>query len=141
MPKPPAEYANVPLLEVRIMTNRLLSADSTEKTLNALSKVRNIRQINIVGESLPAEIGNGPGKGCANNHTERRTIKVAGKDVELKHLVGSFYVELAVESEEELENAVEGIRKACDRTIPFGYTMDMGRYSKYRSSLNDYRSV
>ena len=141
MPKPPTEYANAPLLEVRIMTNRLLSAETTEKVLNALNKVDNIRQINIVGESLPEVIGNGPGKGYANNHTERRTIKVAGKEVELKHLVGSFYIELAVESDEQLESTIEGIRKACDKTIPFGYTMDMGRYSKYRSSLNDYRSV
>lgn len=141
MPKPPAEYANVPLLEVCVMTNRLLSAETTEKVLNALSGIKHIRQINIVGESLPAEIGNGPGKGLANNHTERRTIKVAGKVVELKHLVGSFYIELAVESDEQLEGTVEKIRRVCDRTIPFGYTMDMGRYSKYRSSLNDYRSV
>lgn len=141
MPKPPIEYANAPLLEVSIMTNRLLSAETTEKVLNALSPIAHIRQINIVGESLPAEIGNGPGKGLANNHSERKTIKVAGKDVELKHLVGSFYIELAVESDEQLENAVENIRVACDNSIPFGYTMDMGRYSKYRSSLTDYRSV
>ena len=43
---PPADYAGVPLPEVMIITNRLLSADTTENVLNALESVPNIRQIN-----------------------------------------------------------------------------------------------
>ena len=50
---PAADYAGVPLPEVQIVTNRLLSAETTEKVLNALDSITGIRQINMTGESLP----------------------------------------------------------------------------------------
>ena len=40
-----------------------------------------------------------------------------------------------------LEAVVKEIREACDKTIVDGYTLDIGRYSKYRPTLNDYRSA
>lgn len=141
MPKPTVEYANVPLPEVRIMTNRLLSAKTTEKVLNALDVIEHIRQINMSGESLPKTINSGPAKGEENNHSERCLIKVGGKDVELRCEVGAFYIELLVDDADMLEAVVEKIKKACDATISDGYTYDIGRYSKYKPSLNDYRSA
>ncbi len=141
MPKPPVDYANVPLPEVRIMTNRLLSAKTTEAVLNAIDPIEHIRQVNMAGESLPKTINSGPGKGLDNNHTERQLITVAGREVELHCLVGAFYIELSVDDADMLEATVEKIRKACDEHIPDGYSLEIGRYSKYRPSLNDYRSA
>ncbi len=139
--KPTAEYAEKPLPEVQILTNRLLSADSTERVLNALDVIPNIRQINMTGESLPKTINNGPGKGHANNHTERKIIHVGNQEVELRYLVGGFYLEMEVESEEELDARLEEIKAACDETIEHGYTLQVGRYSKYKPTLHDYRSA
>ncbi len=141
MPKPPVDYANVPLPEVRIMTNRLLSAESTEAVLNAIDKIEHIRQVNMAGESFPATISSGPAKGLPNNHTERKIIHVDGHEVELHCLVGAFYIELEVDDSDMLEAVVKEIREACDKTIADGYTLDIGRYSKYRPTLNDYRSA
>ena len=141
MPKPTVEYASVPLPEVRIMTNRLLSAESTERILNAIDGIENIRQVNMSGESIPATVGSGPGKGLPVNHTERRTISVGGREVELRCMVGAFYIELLVDDADQLEATVAEIRKACDKTIADGYTVEVGRYSKYRPTLNDYRSA
>lgn len=141
MPKPPVDYANVPLPEVRVMTNRLLSAETTEKVLNAFDPIEHIRQINMSGESLPATISSGPAKGLANNHSERRVIHVGNEELELHCLVGAFYIELEVDDEDMLETAMESIRVACEGTIPDGYSLELGRYSKYRTSLNDYRSA
>jgi methyl-coenzyme M reductase subunit D len=141
MPKPPVDYANVPLPEVRIMTNRLLSAKTTEAVLNAIDPIQHIRQVNMTGESLPAVIGSGPGKGLPNNHTERQVINVAGREVELRCLVGAFYIELEVDDTDMLEATVKEIRSACESTIPDGFSLDIGRYSKYKPSLNDYRSA
>ncbi|MCQ2069665.1 MAG: methyl-coenzyme M reductase operon protein D [archaeon] len=138
---PTAEYANVPLPEIRIMTNRLLSAETTEVVLNAIEGIKHIRQVNMQGESLPAKINSGPAKGHMNNHTERKIIHVAGREVELHCLVGAFYIEVLVEDEDGLNAVVEELKAACDKTIPFGYTIDVGRYSKYRPSLHDYRSA
>ena len=141
MSSPTVDYANVPLPEVRVMTTRLLSAETTEKVLCIIDKIENIRQINMCGENLPRMINSGPAKGNANNHTERRTINVNGHEVELHCLVGSFYIELAVDDKDQLEATVEKIKAAFDETVADGYTIDIGRYSKYRPSLHDYRSA
>ena len=132
-------YAGVPLPEVWIQYERLLKADSTEKILNALTGVDKIRQINLKGESLPATINSGPNKGIANNHSERKIIKFGDQEVELKHLVGDFYIELAVEDQDELDAKVKEIDAAIKDVVPFGYNIQVGRYSKYRPSLHDYR--
>ena len=138
---PAADYAGKPLPEVQIMTNRLLSAETTEKVLNALDVIPNIRQINMTGESIPRMINSGPAKGLANNHTEHQTITVGGREVELKYLVGAFYIELDVEDEEILDVRLEQIKAACNEHIEHGYNLQVGRYSKYKPTLHDYRSA
>jgi methyl-coenzyme M reductase subunit D len=137
---PPADYAGVPLPEVQIITNRLLSADTTEVILNRLDDVKGIRQINMTGESIPKTINSGPGKGLPNNHTERKVIHVKGREVELRYIVGAFYIELEVDTEEELDAKLEEIEKICNECIEFGYVLNVGRYSKYKPTLHDYRS-
>jgi len=133
-------YAGVPLPEVRLSTQRLLMADTTEKVLNALLVVKDIRQINLKGESLPATVNSGPNRGIANNHSQRKMIKYGDKQIELKHLVGDFYIELAVENEEQLEQRVKEIDAAVKPILgDIGYGIDVGRYSKYRPTLHDYK--
>ena len=141
MSAPIVEYANGPRPEVRGMTHRLLSAETTEKILNDIDVIPNLRQINLTGESLPRTISTGPAKGMANNHSERKVIHVNGHEVELHCQVGAFYIELSVTDEAEMEKTLGDIKAAFDRTIPDGYTIDVGRYSKYKPSLHDYRSA
>ena len=137
--KPAAEYAGIPLPEVEVFSNRLLGADTTEKVLNALDGIEHIRQINMTGESISKNIGSGPAKGLPNNHSERKVIKVGGRDVELKFLVGASYIELDDDSEEMLDSVVEAIEEACKPHMEHGYSMKVGRFNKYRDSMTDYR--
>ena len=139
--EPTVEYAGKPLPEVQIITNRLLAAETTEKVLNALDVIPQIRQINMTGESLPKTINSGPGKGLQNNHSERQIIHVGKHEVELRYLVGAFYIELDVEDEEELDAVLETIKAACNANIEHGYTLQVGRYTKFRPTLHDYRSA
>ncbi|MBR1452910.1 MAG: methyl-coenzyme M reductase operon protein D [Candidatus Methanomethylophilaceae archaeon] len=122
------------------MTNRLLSAETTEAVLNKLDVIKGIRQIQMTGESIPKTINSGPGKGLPNNHTERRIINVNGREVELRYLVGAFYIELEVEDEAALDAKLEEIEGVLNECIEFGYTLNVGRYSKYKPTLHDYRS-
>ena len=134
-PKP--TYAGEPLPEVVIFTNRLLSADTTEKVLNALiARVGHIRQMNIKGEHLPMKVKSGPHTGIPVNHPERKTIKFGDREIELTNMVGAFYIEL--EGAEFVDDALKAIKEVCDSTLPCGYTLDVGRYSKYRPTLTDY---
>ncbi|MCQ2052481.1 MAG: methyl-coenzyme M reductase operon protein D [archaeon] len=134
-----SKYAGVPLPEVNVTVQRLLSAETTEKVLNAILTVKDIRQINMKGESLPAKIDSGPHRGIANNHSERKMIKYGDGEIELKHLVGDFYVELAVENEKQLEERVRQIDDAVKPILKdIGYGVNVGRYSKYRPTVHDY---
>ena len=137
---PPADYAGAPLPEVQIITNRLLSAETTEVLLNKLDVIDGIRQIQMTGESIPKTINSGPGKGLPNNHTERRVINVNGREVELRYLVGALYIELEVEDEDALDAKLEEIENVCNQCIEFGYVLNVGRYTKYKPTLHDYRS-
>lgn len=137
--KPAAEYAGIPLPEVEVFSNRLLGADTTEKVLNAFDVIPHIRQINMTGESISKNIGSGPAKGMPNNHSERKVIKVGGRDVELRYLVGAFYIELDVCDEETLDSVVDQIDNACKQILEHGYSIKIGRFNKYRDSMTDYR--
>ena len=137
---PPTDYAGVPLPEVQVITNRLLSADTTEVVLNRLEDIEGIRQIQMTGESLPKTINSGPGKGLPNNHTERKVIHVKGREVELRYIVGAFYIELEVTDEDELDAKLKEIETVLNECIEFGYVLNVGRYSKYKPTLHDYRS-
>ena len=55
--------------------------------------------------------------------------------------LGDFFIELSVTEKDEVEATVEKIKAAFDQVIPDNYTIDLGRYSKYRPSLHDYRSA
>lgn len=136
---PESKYAGKMLPEVRITTERLLGAETTEGVLNALATVGDIRQIILKGENLPANINSGPHRGIANNHSERRTVKFGEKEVLITKLVGDFFLELEVENEEMLNAKVKEIEEICKKVIPFGFTIDVGRYSKYRPTLSDYK--
>lgn len=136
---PESKYTGKMLPEIRITTERLLGAESTEKVLNALSALGNIRQITLKGENLPAKISSGPNKGIDNNHPERRKIKFGDQEILLTKLVGDFFLELEVENEDMLNASVEDIGRICKTAIPVGFTIDVGRYSKYRPTLSDYK--
>jgi len=129
-------YAGEPLPEVRIFTNRLLSAETTEKVLNALLAVDHVRQMHVQGQYLPPKVKSGPNTGIDVNHPQRKTIRYGDNEIMLTNMVGSFFIEL--ESEEFVDDAVDHIQKICDDVIPFGYNLDVGRYSKFKPTLTDY---
>ena len=128
-------YAGMPLPEVKIFTERFLNADTTEKVLGALIGLKHIRQINICGESLPLKVKSGPHTGIPVNHPERKVIKFGNNEVELTKLVGGFFVELTGGC--DVDEAVAEIRKVCDSTLKVKYSLEIGRYSKYRPTLTD----
>lgn len=132
-------YAGEPFPEIKIFPSRLLKAATTEKVLNSIYSIPHVRQINIHGESLPVTVKSGANTGIPVNHPERKTIKFGDQEVTLTMMVGAFYVEL--KGYDNVEEVVEEIKKRCDELLPFGYTLDVGRYSKFRPSLNDHMKM
>jgi methyl-coenzyme M reductase subunit D len=136
MPKTPIPEA-IPLPEIMIVPSRLLSAGTTENLLNKIRKVKHVRQLTVSGEDLPASISWGPGKGLEVDHDERRKIKYGGQEMELKVQVGRVFAE--VDDIDSVQRALKEIETICEEILPFGFQMEVGRYSKYRPTVTDYK--
>ena len=144
VPETKDNYTGKDFPQVWISTDRLLSANSTELVLNMLAEnekiLSHVRRFDIKGESIPATINSGPHKGIANNHSERRAIRFGTQEIELTKAVGDFYLELLVKDEAELNEVFEEIKSVCNAAIlplGFGFTLSVGRYTKYRSTISD----
>ena len=122
--------------EIMIMPTRLLSAATAEKLINKLYDVEHVRHINCQGEGLPAKLTQGPGAGLPVNHPERKKIKVKGKECELTIQVGRIFVEL--DDFEHVEETLQKIEGICEELLPFGFDLEVGRYSKFRPTVTDY---
>ena len=138
------KYTGKDYPQIWISTDRLLSASSTELILNRLAEadfiLPRVRRFDIKGESIPATINSGPNKGIANNRAERRIIRFGKQEIELTKAVGDFYLELLVKDEAEMNAVFEEVKKVCNEAIlplGFGYTLSIGRYTKYRSTISD----
>ena len=136
MPKPPIPES-VPLPEVMVVPARLLSASTTEKLVNKIRKVRNVRQITVSGEDLPSKVSWGPGKGLRIDHDERREINYGGREMELTVQVGRIFAE--IDDIDRVQKAVKEIEAICEEFLPFGFQLEVGRYSKYRPTVTDYK--
>ena len=126
----------VPLPEIMIMPTRLLSASTTEKLLNRIYEVQHVRQVNCQGEGLPSMVSSGPAAGIINEHPERQKIKVQGKETQLTIQVGRLFVE--IDDIDHVQNAMAKIEKICEELFPFGFTLEVGRYSKFKPTTTDY---
>lgn len=126
----------VPLPEIMVMPSRLLSADTTEKVLNRIYEIEHVRQVTCQGENLPKKLNLGPGTGLDVNHPERKKITVKGKETELWVQVGRIFVE--VDDIDNVQKVTEAIKEICEELFPFGFDLEIGRYSKFKPTTTDY---
>jgi methyl-coenzyme M reductase subunit D len=126
----------VPLPEIMIMPSRLLSANTSEKIINRVYGVKHVRQVTCQGEGLPEKITMGPAAGLPVNHPERKKIKVKGQETELRVLVGRIFVE--IDDIDNVKEALEEIEVICEELLPFGFDLEVGRYSKFKPTVTDY---
>jgi len=99
--------------------------------------VKHVRQLTVSGEDLPASISWGPGKGLEVDHNERCEIKYGGQKMELKVQVGRVFAE--IDDIDSVKRALKEIEVICEETLPFGFQLEVGRYSKYRPTVTDYK--
>ncbi len=119
-------------IQVRIFPARLLQPATAEKVLNEIDQVEGVIRMLINGKNLPRKVTCGPGTGADVNHPERKIIHVGGCAFELHIIVGEILVEV------EDEKAVDCLRDACERALPFSFEFKRGHYIKRRPTLTDY---
>ena len=84
------ESKQVNVIDIKIIPNRFLKPDTSEKILNEIYELEGNMRVLIHGPSLPKKVFYGPGKGHEVNHTDRKTIQVKGNDVDLRVMVGDI---------------------------------------------------
>ncbi|MCE5296309.1 MAG: methyl-coenzyme M reductase operon protein D [Euryarchaeota archaeon] len=129
----------IPLPEILIFPARLLRAETTEKLLNRVYEVPHVRHVTVSGESLPEKLSSGEGKGLKNEHSEKKKITVKGSEVDLRLLVGRVFVEL--EDVEYIDDSTARIEEICKEILPFGFSLEVGRYSKFKPTVTDYKKI
>ena len=115
--------------QVRIVPERLLNPETTERLLNLIAAVAGVRRILLNGPRLPATVPYGPAHGTENPHTLRRTIRVGGADVDLQVHVGYVLLEL------ENRDVIPEIKAACDKVGKKGF--DIGAYTAMSIDMNE----
>jgi len=127
-----AKIADEKTVQVRIFPRRLLQPATAEKVLNEIDRVEGVIRMLINGKNLPRKVTCGPGTGADVNHPDRKLIHVGDCAFELRVIVGEILVEVRD------ENAVEGVRCACERVLPFPFEFKRGHFIKRRPTLTDY---
>jgi len=119
--------------QCRIVTERLLNPETTERLLNKIVSVPGILRMVLNGPSLPATVTYGPAKGLANAHTMRRTIHVGDQELELQVHVGTILLEL------ENRDVIPALKTAIEPVFTdFTFRIQEGRFMKTAPSLVDY---
>lgn len=119
--------------QCRIVTERLLNPDTTEKILNLIVEAGGVRRMVLNGPRLPAIVPYGPARGTENPHTLRREINVGGQEIQLEVHVGTIILELTS------TDVIPALKEASDKVFTdFSYRIQEGKFMKTDPSLADY---
>jgi methyl-coenzyme M reductase subunit D len=119
--------------QCRIVTERLLNPETTERLLNQIIEVPGVRRIVINGPNLPATIPYGPKKGQVNPHPMRKKIHVGDQEIQLQVHVGFILLEI------ENREVIPALKAACESVFTtFTFRIQEGRFMKTEPSLVDY---
>ena len=115
-------------MDIEIFPHRVLGSDTTEKLLNEIEALNDVKRIVIHGPRFPANEETLPPK-----FRERRVININGEDVILKVKTGRIFVELTMES------TIKQIDEICKKHIPYGYDInqDKSNYIRKERTVSD----
>jgi methyl-coenzyme M reductase subunit D len=119
--------------QCRIVTERLLNPETTERLLNKVVSVAGIRRMVLNGPRLPLTVPYGPSKGIDNPHPMRKTIRVGDQEVPLQVHVGTVLLEI------ENRDVIPALKTAIEPVFTnFTFHIQEGRFMKTEPSLVDY---
>ena len=108
-------------MDIEIFPYRVLGSDTTEKLLNDLESLEDVKRTVIHGPRFPKTEETLPPQ-----YRERRVITVNGEDVALQVKTGRIFVELSMES------TIKEIEEVCKKDIPYGFDINQSRTNYIR---------
>jgi len=119
-------------VQIEVFPDRFLNPETVELLLAEFANIEGIIRLVLHGPRLASTVPTGPAKGTLNVHAGRKSIRVAGQDVELGVQVGRIWLEL------EDEDVIERVEEACRRVMPCGFHINRGLYMRSRPTQTDY---
>ena len=113
-------------MDIEIFPHRVLGSDTTEKLLNKIESLDDVKRTVIHGPRFPKTEETLPEK-----YRERRVININGEDVILQVKTGRIFVELTMES------TIDEIEGICNEEIPYGFDINQTK-TKY---IRDQKTV
>ena len=128
-----SEMINV--IDIKIVPNRYLKPNTTEKILNDIYDLDGQQRVLIHGPSIPLKVFYGPGKGHVVNHTDRKEINVKGHPIELRVMVGEIVITVDMSKFNEF---IDGLHNVLDSHMPCDYSILVGIFTRTKSTISDY---
>jgi methyl-coenzyme M reductase subunit D len=113
-------------MDIEVFPHRVLGADTTEKLLNGIETLTDVKRTVIQGPRLHPEDPNEDPR-----YADRRKITVNGKEIELKVKAGRIFVEISNES------TIDEIKGICEEYLPFGFDINIGKYIRNQKTVSD----
>lgn len=130
-------------VQIEIFPRRFLNPDTAQRLLDEIYRSGGVLRIMIQGPNLPKAVPYGPGKGLPIEEHKNMLLELGDQAIELRVKVGRIGLEL------EKEEDIEGVRAACERTLPFSFDIKkrqlfhtkptVSDYAKYGSEVEDKR--
>ena len=130
-------------VQIEIFPRRFLNPETAQRLLDEIYRSEGVIRIMIQGPNLPRAIPYGPGKGIPIEEHKNLLLQLGEQALELRVKVGRIGLEL------ESEEHIEGIRAACERTLPCSFNIKkrqlfhtkptVSDYAKYGSEVEDKR--
>ena len=115
-------------MDIEIFPYRVLGSDTTEKLLNDLESLEDVKRTVIHGPRFPKGEATLPPK-----YRERRVIVVNGEKVVLQVKTARIFLEITMES------TIGEIEKICEKHIPYGFDINQDRshYIRKERTVSD----
>ena len=129
------ESDKINVIDIKIIPNRYLKPNTTEKILNDLYDLEGQQRVLIHGPSIPLKVFYGPGKGHIVNHTDRKEINVKGNPIELRVMVGEIVITVDMSKFNEF---MDGLESVLESHMPCDYSLLVGIFTRTKSTISDY---
>lgn len=115
-------------MDIEIFPNRVLGSDTTEKLLNEIESLEDVKRTVIHGPRFPKTEESLPPK-----FRERRVITVNGEPVVLMVKTGRIFIEIT------LESTIDLIEEICEKYIEHGFEINQSKthYIRKNKTVTD----
>lgn len=118
-------------MQVEIFPQRTLNVETAQKLLDELNEIPGVTRMVVYGPRLPKE---NPADLLDGKYgaVETKYLNIKGEKVELTVQIGRIWIEI------DDEGAIDKIREAGEKALPFPFEMYEGVYIRTQKTVTDY---